>query len=129
MVQRDMTPAEFRTLYWRLDQYFQKLDVDTAVLSGNMTQILLAQDFQDLTGQVINKVTVLVKEVESSLVELVFMASQVEAITGIIAHGNDAHRDSARDDRQGHGPAIRPDQADVVANQDDVDDLLSSLGF
>jgi chemotaxis protein CheZ len=129
MVQRDMTPAEFRTLYWRLDQYFQKLDVDTAVLSGNMTQILLAQDFQDLTGQVINKVTVLVKEVESSLVELVFMASQVEAITGIIAHGNDAHRDSARDDTQGHGPAIRPDQADVVANQDDVDDLLSSLGF
>jgi chemotaxis protein CheZ len=129
MVQRDMTPAEFRTLYWRLDQYFQKLDVDTAVLSGNMTQILLAQDFQDLTGQVINKVTVLVKEVESILVELVFMASQVEAITGIIAHGNDAHRDSARDDTQGHGLAIRPDQADVVANQDDVDDLLSSLGF
>jgi chemotaxis protein CheZ len=129
MVQRDMTPAEFRTLYWRLDEYFQKLDADSAVLSGNMTQIVLAQEFQDLTGQVINRVTGLVKEVESSLVELVLMASKVEAITGIISHGHDAQRDSARDDTQGHGPVIKADQADVVANQDDVDDLLSSLGF
>ena len=129
MVQRDMTPEEFRTLYWRLDEYFQKLDADAAVLSGNMTQILLAQDFQDLTGQVIHKVTGLVKEVEHSLVELVFMASQVEAITGIIAPGNDAQRDGASDDKRGHGPAIKTDQIDVLANQDDVDDLLSSLGF
>jgi chemotaxis protein CheZ len=57
------------------------------------------------------------------------MASKVEAITGIISHGHDAQRDSARDDTQGHGPVIKADQADVVANQDDVDDLLSSLGF
>ena len=129
MVQREMTAAEFRTLYWRLDEYFQKLAADSAVLSGNMTQILLAQDFQDLTGQVIHKVTGLVKEVKSSLVELVFMASQVEAITGIIAHGNDAQRDATPDETLGHGPAINTGQADVVANQDDVDDLLSSLGF
>ncbi|WP_320822462.1 protein phosphatase CheZ [Reinekea sp.] len=129
MVQRDMTPDEFRTLYWRLDGYFKKLDSDTSKLSGNMTEILMAQDFQDLTGQVINKVTGLVKEVEGSLVDLVFMASQVEAITGIVTKGEDSQMTADKMDMKGHGPQIDKNQADVMASQDDVDDLLSSLGF
>lgn len=128
LVQRDMSPDEFRALYWRLDEYFKRLDADTSKLSGNMTEILMAQDFQDLTGQVINKVTGLVKEVEASLVDLVFMASQVEAITGIVTKGEET--DKAADmNMKGHGPQINKEQEDVMASQDDVDDLLSSLGF
>ena len=93
-----------------------------------MTEILMAQDFQDLTGQVINKVTGLVKEVEASLVDLVFMASQVEAITGIVTKG--VEKETAADkDMKGHGPQIDKAKEDVMASQDDVDDLLSSLGF
>jgi chemotaxis protein CheZ len=128
LVARDMTPEEFRSLYWRLDEYFKSLDSDTNKLSSNMTEILMAQDFQDLTGQVINKVTGLVKEVESSLVDLVFMASQVEAITGIVTKGEEKE-DAADMNMKGHGPQIDKDKADVMADQDDVDDLLSSLGF
>ncbi|EAR09407.1 protein phosphatase CheZ [Reinekea blandensis] len=128
LVARDMTPDEFRKLYWRLDEYFKRLDSDASQLSGNMTEILLAQDFQDLTGQVINKVTGLVKEVEASLVDLVFMASQVEAITGIVTKGEDTEVPADKD-AKGHGPQIHKDQEDVMASQDDVDDLLSSLGF
>lgn len=128
LVQRSMTPDEFRALYWRLDEYFKRLDKDASQLSGNMTEILMAQDFQDLTGQVINKVTGLVKEVEASLVDLVFMASQVEAITGIVTKGEET--DKAADmNMKGHGPQIDVAKEDVVASQDDVDDLLSSLGF
>lgn len=128
LVNRDMTPEEFRALYWRLDEYFTRLDSDASQLSSNMTEILLAQDFQDLTGQVINKVTGLVKEVEASLVDLVFMASQVEAITGIVTKGEETD-DMADKDAKGHGPQIDKDSEDVMASQDDVDDLLSSLGF
>jgi len=128
LVQRELTPDEFRALYWRLDEYFKKLDSDTNKLSGNMTEILMAQDFQDLTGQVINKVTGLVKEVEASLVDLVFMASQVEAITGIVTKGEES-KNAADMNMKGHGPQIDKAKDDVVAGQDDVDDLLSSLGF
>ncbi|TCS39947.1 protein phosphatase CheZ [Reinekea marinisedimentorum] len=128
LVQRDMTPDEFRALYWRLDDYFKSLDTDSNKLSANMTDILLAQDFQDLTGQVINKVTSLVKEVEASLVDLVYMASQVEAITGIATSGEDPAK-AADMNMKGHGPQVDKEKEDVMASQDDVDDLLSSLGF
>ncbi len=128
LVQREMTPDEFRTLYWRLDKYFKNLDVGTNKLSGYMTEILMAQDFQDLTGQVINKVTGLVKEVETSLVGLVSMASQVESITGIVTKGEDLKL-AADKDMKGHGPQVKTEKEDVMNDQDDVDDLLSSLGF
>lgn len=128
LVKRDMSPDEFRRLYWQLDEFFKRMDKDTHSLTSNMTEILMAQDFQDLTGQVINKVMGLVKEVEKSLVDLVFMASQVETITGIVAKG-DSPDPEADAKAKGHGPQIDKTQADVVANQDDVDDLLSSLGF
>jgi chemotaxis protein CheZ len=129
LVQREMSPDEFRTLYWRLDDYFKRLDGDVSKLSSNMTEILMAQDFQDLTGQVINKVTGLVKEVEASLVDLVFMASQVEAITGIITKGEEKEDTADMKNMQGHGPQIDKEKEDVMGSQDDVDDLLSSLGF
>jgi chemotaxis protein CheZ len=128
LIQREMTPDEFRNLYWRLDKYFKTLETDTSKLSVNMTDILIAQDFQDLTGQVINKVTALVKEVEASLVDLVYMASQVEAITGIVTSGEDLAK-TADMNMKGHGPQVDKEKEDVMANQDDVDDLLSSLGF
>ena len=128
LISRDMTPEEFRALYWRLDEYFKRLDNDATKLSGNMTEILMAQDFQDLTGQVINKVTGLVKEVETSLVDLVFMASQVESISGIVTKGKE-QEEQADINMRGLGPQIDTSKEDVVASQDDVDDLLSSLGF
>lgn len=128
LVARDMSPEEFRELYWQLDGFFKKLDSDTSHLSSNMTEILMAQDFQDLTGQVINKITGLVKEVEASLVDLVFIAGQVEQITGIVTKGEE--KISAADkNMKGHGPQIDSTKAEVMASQDDVDDLLSSLGF
>ena len=90
-----------------------------------MSEILLAQDYQDLTGQVIQKVTKLVREVEENLVRLVAMAGKVDKITGIRHEIN-----VQKDIMSGEGPQIKTEErADVVTNQDDVDDLLSSLGF
>lgn len=128
LIDRDMSPEEFRELYWQIDGFFNQLSDQSQKLYGNLSSILLAQDFQDLTGQVINRVTGLVKEVEASLVDLVFMASQVEEITGIVRDG-EVNKAEREDHLKGQGPQIDTDAEDVVSSQDDVDDLLSSLGF
>ncbi|GAA3559367.1 MULTISPECIES: protein phosphatase CheZ [Marinobacter] len=129
---REMEPAEFRELYGRIDNFFVSLTDEADSIYGSLSEILLAQDFQDLTGQVIQKVTGLVKEVEDHLLSLVVMASHVDQITGTVhdlSEAEPAEPDEKAAD-QGHGPQINAaDRSDVVSGQDDVDDLLSSLGF
>lgn len=124
---REMAPAEFRDLYGRIDRFFVTMADDADAMYGNLSEILLAQDFQDLTGQVIQKVTTLVKEVEDHLLSLVVMASHVDQITGTVHDITAPEEDSPE---KGQGPQMRAaERADVVSGQDDVDDLLSSLGF
>jgi chemotaxis protein CheZ len=76
----------------------------------------MAQDFQDLTGQVIKKVLDVVQLIESQLVGILLDNApehlRVEASSSLL-----------------NGPQINPDHPDVVANQEQVDDLLESLGF
>ncbi|AJQ95158.1 protein phosphatase CheZ [Gynuella sunshinyii] len=129
LIDREMSGDQFRDLYWEMDAFLERSANESENLYGNLSSILLAQDFQDLTGQVIHRVTNLVKEVEASLVDLIFMASQVETITGIVHLPEESEKQEA-DQFKGHGPQISKDAADdVVTSQDDVDDLLSSLGF
>jgi chemotaxis protein CheZ len=124
---REMEPAEFRELCRRLEQFLDQVAGNADRVSSNLSEILLAQDFQDLTGQVIQKVTTLVREVEENLVKLVVMASNVDRITGIVHDlGTEGAQQPSTD---GVGPQIDADREDVVSSQDDVDDLLSSLGF
>ncbi|MDP4546716.1 MAG: protein phosphatase CheZ [Marinobacter sp.] len=123
---REIEPAEFRELYARIDAFFGTLSNDSDNLYKNLSEILLAQDFQDLTGQVIQKVTALVKEVEENLLGLVVMASHVDQLTGTV-HQIEEKEESAE---KGVGPQIKAaERDDVVSGQDGVDDLLSSLGF
>lgn len=123
---REMAPAEFRELYGRIDRFFVTMADDADAMYGDLSEILLAQDFQDLTGQVIQKVTTLVKEVEEHLLSLVMMASHVDQITGTV---HDIAAPEEESPEKGQGPQINAQRADVVSGQDDVDDLLSSLGF
>jgi chemotaxis protein CheZ len=123
---REMQPAEFRELYGRIDRFFVSTASDADTMYNNLSEILLAQDYQDLTGQVIQKVTALVKEVEEQMLSLVVMASHVDQLTGTV-HQIEEKEESAE---KGVGPQIKADEReDVVSGQDDVDDLLSSLGF
>jgi chemotaxis protein CheZ len=69
---------------WRAGRQFPVAQQqDNRAVSSNLNDILLAQDYQDLTGQVIKRVTQLVTEVESNLLKLVLMASQVDRFAGI----------------------------------------------
>ena len=126
---REMTPDEFRELYQRLDVFFEQLDASTNQLNEHLQNIILEQGFQDLTGQVLKKVIGLVTEVEGNLVSLVRIAGQVEEVVGIEIKEEGKVNTEARD-IQGEGPQHKASQRnDVVTGQDDVDDLLSSLGF
>jgi len=131
-MRREVDAGEFRDLVKRVDGFLQRAENDATTLSGHLNDILLAQDYQDLTGQVIKRVTALVTDVESNLLKLVLMASQVDRFAGI-QHDPESLRDEKnpeKDTSRGEGPQIHADKReDVVSGQDDVDDLLSSLGF
>ena len=122
---REMDANEFRELYKRMGHFLDEVEGAGQGMSGKLNEILLAQDYQDLTGQVIQRVTGLVRDLESSLVRLVQVAGAVDSITGMV-HDTTPDEVSAF---EGVGPQIDTTKEDVVANQDDVDELLSSLGF
>lgn len=127
---REMTADEFRSLYNRFDGFLADMRNGTNELNKNLQGIILEQGFQDLTGQVLKRVIGLICDVEVSLVELVRIASQVEAITGVRGLLEPSDADSKRTSIVAEGPQIHSaSRADVVSNQDEVDDLLSSLGF
>jgi chemotaxis protein CheZ len=131
-MRREIGAEEFRELARKVDGFLSRSEKETTLVAAHLNDILLAQDYQDLTGQVIKRVTQLVTEVESNLLKLVLMASQVDRFAGI-QHDEDAIRaenDPEKHLSQGEGPQIHADKReDVVSGQDDVDDLLSSLGF
>lgn len=131
---RDMSPDEFRDLYKRMDDFLLQMDTGTQQLNKNLQDIILEQGFQDLTGQVLKRVIGLISDVENDLVSLVRIAGQVEEITGIEMPADNAESDvNTKEtglDSAAEGPQVHAEKRDdVVASQDDVDDLLSSLGF
>lgn len=132
LMRREMTYPEFKEFYKQIDAFLGETSDSASAINNKFNEILMAQGFQDLTGQVISKVTSLVKDVEERLVELVRVAGQVEEITGISASDDKAEPSEKNTGRdiQAEGPQIHADKrSDVVSGQDDVDELLSSLGF
>lgn len=130
-LRKEIKPAEFRALSKEVTSFLEDSAKASNQLQGQLSDIVLAQDFQDLTGQVIHKVAALAKNVEARLLQLVIMAGQVDRITGIEHSDLEASLLETRqlDKTAAEGPQLDKTKEDVVANQDDVDDLLSSLGF
>lgn len=129
---REMSADEFRELYERMDGFLGQMEVGTERLNKSLQDIVLEQGFQDLTGQVLKRVIGLIKEVEEELVDLVRMAGQVEEITGIVSAVDSEHEIEDLIEKRKHeaeGPQINKERENVVSGQDEVDDLLSSLGF
>lgn len=92
---------------------------NTAETKALLMDIMMAQDFQDLTGQVIKKITSLAQELEKQLVQVLVDFSPALA-----------KKDHEPNASLMNGPQIDPENAvDVVASQEQVDDLLDSLGF
>jgi chemotaxis protein CheZ len=92
-----------------------------ATVRDGLTDVMMAQEYQDLTGQVIKRTIGMVNQVEEKLVGLV-------SACGAITRGTPMKTPVMVDPAMSHGPAIRADEA-VVRHQDDVDELLADLGF
>lgn len=114
---REMKLADFRVMAEELMGFLDATQADTRALQTQLSDILLAQDFQDLTGQVIRRVIDLVQEVETNLVRMIRM-SGAATVTTLRPQGGIA----------AEGPSL-PGSIGTVNGQDEVDDLLSSLGF
>ncbi|MGR5067052.1 MULTISPECIES: protein phosphatase CheZ [Vibrio] len=121
--------SEFKTLCYRIDELLVQVEGDSTELRGQLTEILMAQDFQDLTGQIIRRVITLSNEVEDRLVEIltVFSGSKAAEPTQVFAKPTDKKN---KPSSEAEGPILHPElREDAVSSQDEVDDLLSSLGF
>jgi chemotaxis protein CheZ len=123
---KDMNVEEFRGMSQEIDDFLDVTTTHASQIHSNLSEVMMAQGFQDLTGQIIRRVIKLVTEVEDNLVELIRLSGDAEA--GARSSGD---IDKAEDIMQGVGPQVPgvSDDSSSVSGQDEVDDLLSSLGF
>ena len=103
--------------------FIEDVDKASRAVDQHLTAIMMAQDFHDLTGQVIAKVVNLAATIEEQLVQLLIQTAPPDAV--VKAPPVHEQYTPALD-----GPVVKTeDNPDVVTNQSEVDDLLASLGF
>ncbi|MCP4431522.1 MAG: protein phosphatase CheZ [Gammaproteobacteria bacterium] len=118
---RELSKQEFVDLSADLSQFFETSDEETKAVHEKMNEIMLAQDYQDITGQMIKQVINMVQEIESKLIGLVSISGSAGPNKAQLAE------DSGE---IAVGPQLPEASTEVVAqSQGDVDDLLASLGF
>lgn len=113
-----MGPEAFKQLAGETRTFLnEQLPQKTQATHAQLTEIMMAQDFQDLTGQVIKKIVALAQELEAGLMtvllEVVPETRRTDEVNSLM-----------------NGPVVNAEgRTDVVVNQEQVDDLLDSLGF
>lgn len=108
--------SEYNQLVEETISYLALTNENTATTKALLMDIMMAQDFQDLTGQVIKKITGLAQDLEKQLVQV------------LVDFSPSVHK--KEDSTLMNGPQIDPhNTVDAVSSQEQVDDLLDSLGF
>lgn len=114
-------PVDQDALGESVEAFLSLVAARSSTIGSSLSEVLLAQDFQDLTGQVLKRVIDLVQEVEDHLVHLIRLRGTAPGAAAAVG---------LEDPENGCGPAItNPGDGSVMAGQDDVDDLLSQMGF
>lgn len=101
------------------EEFISDLSNSVKKAGSSLNDILLAQSYQDLSGQMIKKVLMLIEDVQDNIIELIIMI-------GDIKPNIDASRRPSIDRLPLGGPAI-PGEFNVIGSQGDVDDLFDSL--
>lgn len=124
---RELSASEFRELYKRIDDFLLYAEDKSNHLHDNLTNIVVTQGYQDLSGQVLQKIVNMLNGTEGDLVSLLAMAANMQS----------PHSESRSEpatllaerpkDIIAEGPL--PDSSMTLKSQADVDDLLSNLGF
>jgi len=117
LFEKKLDVAQFKELVMQTQAFLHEVPKQTKATNAHLMDIMMAQDFQDLTGQVIKKIIEVTKHMEQQLVSLLLENAppsvKAEFDAGLL-----------------NGPVINAaGLSDVVTNQDQVDDLLESLGF
>lgn len=101
------------------EELVEALATSVKETASSLNEILLAQSYQDLSGQMIKKVLMLIEDVQDNIIELIVMI-------GDIKPNIETSRVSPVDRLPLAGPSI-PGDFNVVGSQTDVDDLFDSL--
>ena len=96
--------------------YLAAVPQQVGATNAQLMEIMMAQDFQDLTGQVIKKMMHVIQDMDTQLLQLLI---------------DNAPPEKRQDKSLGllNGPQTVAGLSDAVDGQDQVDDLLASLGF
>jgi chemotaxis protein CheZ len=114
---KQLDVEKFKALASQTHAFLKEVPRQAKATNVYLTEIMMAQDFQDLTGQVIKKIIEVTQGMEQQLVALLVENSSAmvkpDAGTGML-----------------NGPVINTEgRSDLVTSQDQVDDLLESMGF
>lgn len=117
MFANQLSVDEFKQLAADTRSFFNAAPAKVRTTNDQLTEIMMAQDFQDLTGQVIKKIVDLAQDLERQLVNVLIETMPED-------------RKAAVPEGLMNGPVISATgRTDVVTSQSQVDDLLESLGF
>lgn len=120
LLRRELDAQQFKALSVEVADFLAATERNGHKMHDHLSEVMMAQEYQDITGQIIRRVIALVQDMEESLVRLIRISGQRMSPARV----NGAPRSGLE------GPQISPqDRPDVAAHQDDVDNLLSSLGF
>jgi chemotaxis protein CheZ len=113
----DLTVERARGLMLVCGKFAERTATFAGIQAEVLSDIMMSQDFQDLSGQVIKKVIDIITRTEMQLVQLLLDSSPDQAKAAAEEFTGETHQ------LQG------PQTADTALKQDDVDDLLASMGF
>jgi len=117
MMSGQLSVDEFKQLVSQTREHLQDVPLKTKATNAQLMDIVMAQDFQDLTGQVIKKLSDTVQQLENQLLQMLIASAPEE-------------KKKEMDESLLNGPVINADgRSDIVTSQAQVDDLLESLGF
>lgn len=108
---------EFKDLVTRTRSFLDNVPAQTRATNEQLMEIMMAQDFQDLTGQVIKKTIDMAQQLEQQMLQLLLTTTPPDKRPEV-------------DKSLLNGPVVKAGgRTDVVTSQAQVDELLESLGF
>lgn len=118
----DMSEDEFHSMSDVIKTFLNRSEADSDDMRNRLKEVLIAQEYQDITSQIIGRVIRLVEDVEDSLIKVLKLSDAAGVKTETPAH--------QKAGSELDGPQIPGHKsATAVSGQDEVDELLSSLGF
>lgn len=117
LLDKKLDAEQFKDLAMQTQAFLSEVPKQTKATHAYLMEIMMAQDFQDLTGQVIKKIIDVTENMEQQLLALLVENAPAkvksELNSGLL-----------------NGPVFNPNgRKDVAGSQSRVDDLLENLGF